>query len=105
MNSECNNRGVAIFSESSFDRSPCGSGTSAMMAMLFEKGKLIPNEEFRNESIIGTEFRGRIIDTLVEHGSKSIVPEITASAYITGESLIHIDSQDPYKYGIDFKEL
>ena len=54
-------RNVTIFADAEVDRSPCGTGTCAVMAVLSEMGLLGPNQLFTHESIIGTKFRGRVV--------------------------------------------
>ena len=78
-----------------YDRSPCGTGTSAKMACLVADGKLRPGEIWRQESIIGSVFEGSV---RVEGGK--IFPRIKGRAYVTGETNIVIDPADPYRFGI-----
>jgi 4-hydroxyproline epimerase len=78
-----------------YDRSPCGTGTSAKLASLFEDGKLKPGDVWRQESIIGSVFEGSIrID-----GDK-MIPRITGTAYITAEATLILDPSDPFRMGI-----
>ncbi len=90
---------VVVFGEGQLDRSPCGTGTSAKMAALYAKGKLGISEEFIYESILGTMFRGKVIGETKVGEHTAIVPEITASAYITGFNHFVIDDKDPVKFG------
>lgn len=83
----------------SFDRSPCGTGTSGRMASLSAKGKLKLNEEFIHESIIGSLFKGRLIQETKVGEYTAVIPEITGSAYITGINTIISTVNDPYKNG------
>ena len=78
-----------------YDRSPCGTGTSAKLACLHADGKLKPGQVWRQESIVGTIFEGTIS---VANGK--IYPEITGSAYINAESDLILDERDPFCYGI-----
>jgi 4-hydroxyproline epimerase len=78
-----------------YDRSPCGTGTSAKMACLVADGKLKPGEIWRQESIIGSVFEGSM---RVEGGK--IFPRIKGKAYVTGETNVIIDRADPYRFGI-----
>lgn len=94
---------VVVFGEGQVDRSPCGTGTSAKMATLFAKDKLVKDEEFIYESIINTKFKGKIIDILEEDGQVYVIPEITASAYITGVNHLLVDPSDPLKHGFSLK--
>jgi 4-hydroxyproline epimerase len=78
-----------------YDRSPCGTGTSAKLACLFEDGKLKEGEVWRQESIIGSIFEGTVT---VRDGK--IVPRITGSAYIQAEATLLLDPTDPFRMGI-----
>jgi len=78
------------------DRSPCGTGTSGRMAVLFARNKLGLNEDFVNESITGTTFRGRLIGKTKVGEYPAVVPEITGSAYITGFNHFVLDPDDPF---------
>lgn len=78
-----------------YDRSPCGTGTSAKMACLYADGKLAPGEPWRQEGILGTVFEGRV---RVENGM--VIPSITGSAYVTAESKLLFESADPFREGI-----
>ena len=78
------------------DRSPCGTGTCGRMAVLFAKNKLALNEDFVNEGITGTIFRGRLIGKTKVGEYPAVIPEITGSAYITGFNHIVLDPDDPF---------
>jgi len=78
-----------------YDRSPCGTGTSAKLACLAADGLLAPGEAWRQEGILGTVFEGRYhIDGV------AVIPSITGSAYITAESTLVYDTADPFREGI-----
>jgi proline racemase len=85
------------------DRSPCGTGTSAKMAILHAKGQLTLGAEFRHEGILGTVFTGRLIDeTTVGEGAarrQAVVPTITGTAWITGFASYVLDPEDPFPNG------
>jgi len=78
-----------------YDRSPCGTGTSAKLACLVADGKLSEGQVWRQESIVGSLFEGRVkvIDNVVH-------PRIKGSAFITAESDLIIDERDPLRMGI-----
>jgi len=78
-----------------YDRSPCGTGTSAKMACLYADGKLAPGKVWRQAGILGTIFEGSI---RVE--DERIIPSITGSAYVTAESTFLLDPNDPFCMGI-----
>ena len=104
-------RNVTIFADAEVDRSPCGSGTAAVMAVLDAMGMFVDADQvFRHESIIGTLFRGRIVGrTAITPTSATpdfdgdpiaaIVPEIEGEAFITGENTFIIDDRDPLRFG------
>ncbi|MGO8759044.1 MAG: proline racemase family protein [Terracidiphilus sp.] len=78
-----------------YDRSPCGTGTSAKMACLVADGKLAPGQLWRQEGILDSVFVGR-----VELDGDRILPFITGSAYVTAESSLIFQSNDPFRNGI-----
>lgn len=92
-------RNVTIFADAEVDRSPCGSGTAAVMAVLSEMGVLGEDAPFVHESIVGTTFTGRIVGRQQVGEWPAIVPEIQGSAWITGEHTFLIDGDDPLKAG------
>ncbi|NLY77048.1 MAG: proline racemase [Tissierellia bacterium] len=100
---EATYKNVVVFGEGQVDRSPCGTGTSAKMATLHAKGELKEGEPFVYESIIGTLFRGRIVGTTKVGDYDAVIPEISASAYITGFNTFVIDEDDPMKHGFTLK--
>ena len=92
-------RNVTVFADAEVDRSPCGSGTAAVMAVLDEMGLIGEDGPFIHESIVGTTFRGRIVSRARVGDLPAIVPEIAGSAWITGEHTFLIDGDDPLKSG------
>jgi proline racemase len=93
-------RNVTIFADAEVDRSPCGTGTAAVMAVLSAMGMLIDGEQvFTHESLIGSRFRGRIAGHTSVGELEAIIPEIEGDAYITGEHTFLIDERDPLKHG------
>lgn len=100
-NEKANYKNVVVFGQGQFDRSPCGTGTSAKIATLHAKGLLKENEEFIYESIVGTKFKGKIKGTKKVGDFEAVIPEITGSAYITGFNQLVIDEKDPVKYGFN----
>ena len=92
-------RNVTIFADAEVDRSPCGTGTAAVMAVLNAMGLLLDDLPFVHESIVGTTFTGRVVSRLEVDGRPAIVPEIEGSAWITGEHTFLIDGEDPLKAG------
>jgi proline racemase len=92
-------RNVTIFADAEVDRSPCGTGTCAVMAVLDDMGLLGADKPFVHESLIGTRFRGRVASRTTVGEFHAIVPEIEGSAWITGEHTFVIDEDDPLKDG------
>ena len=78
-----------------YDRSPCGTGTSAKLACLHAGGKLAPGRTWRQESIIGSVFEGSL-----EVVDGKVVPTITGSAHVNAEATLILDPRDPYNLGI-----
>ena len=95
----CDKRNVVIFGDHMADRSPCGTGTSAKLATLYKKGEIKVGQPFVYESFIGSQFKGVILDTTKVADYDAVIPQITGSAYLTGESTYVIDPDDPLKYG------
>ena len=81
------------------DRSPCGTGTSAKAALLFEEGKLKVGESFNHESIIGSLFRCDIVEETTVCGRKAIIPRITGNACVMGFATWVLDPKDPFPEG------
>jgi proline racemase len=82
-----------------FDRSPCGTGTSARMAQLHARGALGLDEPFVNESLLGRPFVGHLVADDEVAGLPAVVPTITGSAWITGTSQHVLDPTDPFPSG------
>jgi 4-hydroxyproline epimerase len=78
-----------------YDRSPCGTGTSAKVACLYADGKLQPGQKWRQESIIGSLFEASIA---VENGH--VLPSITGTAFVNSEGYLVLNERDPFCYGI-----
>ena len=92
-------RNVTIFADAEVDRSPCGTGTAAVMAVLDAMGLLSDDTPFVHESLIGTTFTGRIAGRTMVGEYEAIVPEIEGSAWITGEHTFVVDDEDPLRNG------
>ncbi|WP_367140066.1 MULTISPECIES: proline racemase family protein [Streptomyces] len=82
-----------------FDRSPCGTGTSARMAQLHARGALPLERDFVNESFIGTRFTGRLVGETQVAGLPAVVPAVTGRAWITGTAQYFLDPDDPFPGG------
>ena len=82
-----------------FDRSPCGTGTSARMAQLHTRGELAVGDEFVNESFIGSRFTGRLIEETTIGALPAVVPTITGRAWITATAQYMLAPDDPFPAG------
>ncbi|MFF9351154.1 proline racemase family protein [Streptomyces sp. NPDC014734] len=82
-----------------FDRSPCGTGTSARMAQLHARGELPLHTDFVNESFIGTSFTGRLVAETKVGGLPAVVPTVTGRAWITGTAQFFLNPSDPFPEG------
>jgi proline racemase len=88
-------RNVCIFAEGEVDRCPTGTGVSGRLALNYARGQMAKGESFVVESIIGTRFSGRILDTSTFGGYEAVIPEIEGSAHIVGRNEFLIDPDDP----------
>ncbi|APU15427.1 proline racemase family protein [Actinoalloteichus fjordicus] len=85
-----------------FDRSPCGTGTSARMAELWARGELPLDTDFVNESFIGSRFVGRLVRETDVAGIPAVIPTITGRAWVTGMGQYLLDPTDPFPAGFSF---
>jgi proline racemase len=98
---EAHLRNVTVFGDGAVDRSPCATGTSAVMAVLDAMGLLGEEQPFVHESVLGTLHRGRIARRTQVGDHAAIVTEIEATAWITGEQTLYVDDDDPLRDGFD----
>jgi proline racemase len=87
------------------DRSPCGTGTCARMAVLHARGQLALDEDFRHEGILGTVFTGRLVEEATVGDRRAVVPTITGSAWITGFADYVVDPTDPFPEGFTVGDI
>jgi proline racemase len=92
-------RSVTVFADGQIDRSPCGSGTSARLALLADSGRLGRNQVLTHDSIIETRFRGRFRPAPESNQAGAIFAEVEGMAYKTGESTFTLDENDPVATG------
>ena len=92
-------RNVTVFADAQVDRSPCGTGTSAVMAVVDAMGLLDPGGRFVHESLIGTTFSGTIEDRTAVGDRPAIVPRIEGRAWVTGHHEFLLDDEDPLRDG------
>jgi proline racemase len=92
-------RNVTIFADGEVDRSPCGSGSASRLAVLAARGDLGPGQTLVHDSIVGSTFRCRVIDSLTADGHPAVIPQITGMAYRCGTSEFTVDPRDPFVAG------
>ena len=90
---------IVIFGDGQVDRSPCGTGTSAMSALLYTRGLLKVGDEIIAQSVLGTQFRGKVLEAVDEAGYQAIIPRITGTAFLVGTNQLLIDERDPFREG------
>jgi 4-hydroxyproline epimerase len=95
---EADSRNFVLCPGKAYDRSPCGTGTSAKLACLAVAGELEEGEEWRQESIIGSQFTGRF--RWLDRAQGLVQPTIAGRAWVTAESTLFLDPSDPYRWGI-----
>ena len=92
-------RNATIFADGEVDRSPCGSGTCARLATLVEKKQLKIGEVLKHDSIVDSQFLGVAKAQVTSDGYDAILPQVTGTAYKTGESVFTVDPRDPLTPG------
>ena len=92
-------RNVTVFADGEVDRSPCGSGTSARLALLDAEGRLPRGAELVHRSIVGSEFRAQVVGAADVAGIPAVVTEVEGSAYRSGEHVFELDPDDPLGEG------
>ncbi len=93
--SDADSRNYVMCPGGAYDRSPCGTGTSAKMASMHARGELAPGHRYRQESITGSLFTGWL-----EEREGKLVPRIQGRAYVTGRSTLFFDPRDPFRTGL-----
>jgi proline racemase len=88
-----------IFADRQLDRSPTGSGTAGRAALLYAKGKIGLNDTLINESVLGTIMTARVLRSIKFGGLDAVVPEVSGSAYVSGQATWMIDRHDPLRHG------
>jgi 4-hydroxyproline epimerase len=97
--SAAHSRNFVLCPGGAYDRSPCGTGTSAKLACLAADGELAEGEAWVQESVIGSRFTARY--RWLDRAKGEIAPSITGSAYVTAEGMLHLDPRDPFCWGIE----
>jgi proline racemase/trans-L-3-hydroxyproline dehydratase len=92
-------RNVTVFADGEVDRSPCGSGTSGRLALLAAEGRIGVGDELLHRSIVGTEFRARIVDETEVAGIPAVLTEVEGSAHLTGRHEFVLEPDDELGLG------
>lgn len=92
-------RNVTVFADGEVDRSPCGSGTAARVALLSASGQLADHEQLTHDSLIGTRFTARV----AAHTAHGVIPEVTGMAHRVGASTFELDEGDPLPQGFSLR--
>ena len=100
LDEELGSRALTLCPGVAYDRSPCGTGTSAKLAVLHGKGALEVGQWYVSESVLGTRFRARIVRETKVGQFTAIVPEVEGSAWITGFPNFVLDPEDPCVHGL-----
>ncbi|WP_328323125.1 MULTISPECIES: proline racemase family protein [unclassified Streptomyces] len=87
-------RNITVFADGQVDRSPCGSGTSARIAVLAGAGQVRPGDELRHESVVGSVFHARITGQTAVHGIPAVVTAVTGTAHAVGTCRFTVDPRD-----------
>ncbi len=98
-------RNVTIFADEQVDRSPCGTGTCARLATLYENGALDRNGRFVHESITDGQFIGEILSISEVGGHKAVIPKVTGEAFLTGFHQFLVDPRDTLPKGFLLEEI
>ncbi|HJF34198.1 MAG TPA: proline racemase family protein [Sporosarcina psychrophila] len=98
-------RNVTIFADEQVDRSPCGTGTCARLATLYENGALGENGRFVHESITDGQFIGEILSINEVGGHKAVIPKVTGEAFVTGLHQFLVDPRDTLPRGFLLEEI
>jgi proline racemase len=96
-------RNLTVFADGEVDRSPCGSGTSARLALLDSAAQLARGETLIHESVIGTVFAGRVVGDATVGGIHGVLTEVRGSAYRTGTAVFTLDKNDPIGLGFQLR--
>jgi proline racemase len=92
-------RNVTVFADGQVDRSPCGSGTSARIALLADEGRMTAGQTLWHDSIVGTRFLGRIIEHVTAEDRPAVVTEVQGTAHSTGTATFWREPDDPLGTG------
>jgi proline racemase len=96
-------RNITVFADGEVDRSPCGSGTSARVALLASSGHLGRDQVLTHDSVVGTRFLGRVVEELEAEGRPAYISEVRGMAYRTGEHHFVLEPNDPVGLGFTLR--
>ncbi len=96
-------RNITVFADGQVDRSPCGSGTSARIAVLHAAGELDTGTTFVHDSVIGSRFEARIVEETQAHGLPAVITEVTGTAHRTGTATFTLDPDDTLGLGFQLR--
>lgn len=94
-----NSRNVCVFADGEVDRSPTGTGVSGRLAIHFARKEIGMMQDIVVESILGTKFTGRVVETTAFGNYDAVIPEVEGTAYITGRNEFLVDPEDPLRNG------
>ena len=100
---EVRQRNMTVFADGEVDRSPCGSGTSARVALLADEGVLGADDVLVHHSVVGTRFTGRVVDRVTVESRDAVVSEVQGSAYRTGNHVFVLEPGDPVGLGFTLR--
>jgi proline racemase len=98
-------RNAVVVSPGYIDRCPCGTGTSARLALLKERGQIDVGQTFIHRSLIGTKFISEIVQTTEVAGIPAVVSRVSGNAYLTGTRTVGVDPADPFPHGFSMETL
>jgi proline racemase len=94
---------MTVFADGEVDRSPCGSGTSARVALLDDAGVLGADDVLVHHSVVDTRFIGRVVDRVTEQSRNAVVSEVQGSAHRTGSHVFVLEPGDPVGLGFTLR--
>jgi proline racemase len=96
-------RNLTVFADGEVDRSPCGSGTSARLALLADTGALGPGDVLVHDSVVGTRFIGRVVEQVTVASRAGVISEVQGTAHRTGEHVFVLEPEDPVGLGFTLR--
>jgi proline racemase len=100
---EVRQRNITVFADGEVDRSPCGSGTSARLALLADSGTLGTEDVLVHDSVVGSRFFGRVVEHVIMGSRPGVITEVQGSAHRTGDHVFVLDPHDPLGLGFTLR--